>query len=65
MHRKACARLVFLGLISCFILFILVLKEIEVRPAGVLGVEMLLAAILKAETLVEPAISGVRSVTSS
>ena len=55
----------FLGLISCFILFILVLKEIEVRPAGVLGVEMLLAAILKAETLVEPAISGVRSVTSS
>ena len=36
------------------ILFVFVLKEIEVRPAGVLGVEVLLAAILETETLVEP-----------
>ena len=59
---KAMALLVSLGLISCFILFILVLKDvllsvvekIEVRPACVFGIEVLLAAILEAETLVKP-----------
>ena len=37
-----------------YYLFVFVLIEIEVRPAGVLGIEMLLAAILEAETFVEP-----------
>ena len=35
-------------------LFVFILKEIEVRPARILGVEMLLAAIFEAETLVDP-----------
>ena len=36
-------------------------KEIEVRPACVLGVEVLFAAILEAETFIEFVGGGVRS----